>query len=147
MSIGHFQQLSVDTKQSKLINAFEKILAKFKSMKWILTCCHNKFMVNNVFIHSLQMVTNVREFAKFLHDDCEEIDEKPACFNHPASIFVLDYLVKDFESVLQLFIKSLKDKRIYDHCKFNIMFELCVTVYELLKQFVKKYTSTITDEN
>ena len=147
MSLGHFQQLSAETKRSKLINAFNKIMTKYKSMKWIFTCCHNKYIVNEVYRDCLDMVTNVREFAKFLHDDCDEIDSKPACFNHRSSMYALDYLAADFERVIQIFITSLSEKLIYDHAKFSIMFELCLLVYDILKRFIKKYTSAIWDEH
>ena len=93
------------------------------------------------------MVVHTRGFVKFLLEDTEDIEEKPACFRHTPSIGGLDYLVTDFQMLLDLLIKSLDDSIIYDHGKFDILFELAHSLYELLKSFHKRYISRVYNES
>ena len=88
------------------------------------------------------MIINTRSFLLNLLED-DEIDEKPACHKHAPSIRCLDYLVKDFQYLLDLIIKSVKERKIYDHAKLNVLFELAHSLYNLLESFRKKYISNI----
>ena len=69
------------------------------------------------------MIINTRGFLFNLLED-DEIDEKLACYKHVPSIRGLDYLVKDFQYLLNLIIKSVKERRIYEHAKLNVLFEI-----------------------
>ena len=91
------------------------------------------------------MIINTRGFLFNLLED-DELDEKLACYKHVPSIHGLDYLVKDFQYLLDLIIKSVKERRIYEHAKLNVLFELVHSLYNLLESFRKKYISNIYNE-
>ena len=91
------------------------------------------------------MIINTRGFLFNLLED-DEIDEKPACYKHAPSIRGLDYLVKDFQYLLDLIIKSVRERRFYEHAKLNVLFELAHSLYNLLESFCKKYISNIYNE-
>ena len=79
-------------------------------------------------------------------EETEEIEERPACFNYVPSMGGLDFLVNDFQLLLDLIIQSLNSRTIYDHAKFYVLFELVHSLYSLLKSFRTKYVSKIYNE-
>ena len=92
------------------------------------------------------MVLNTRSFIKNILEDDEEFDERPACYGHQPSIGGLDYLVTDFQFVIDFIINSIKKRLIYDHSKFDVLFELAHSLYNLLETFRSKYISKIYNE-
>ena len=98
-----------------------------------------------IYYNTLDMIINTRGFLFNLLED-DEIDEKLACYKHTPSIRGLDYLVEDFQYLLDLIIKSVKERRIYEHAKLNVLFELAHSLYNLLESFHKKYISNIYNE-
>ena len=137
-----FRRLFAEAKWLKLIEAFGKINRKFARIKWLFMCCRNYSLVKTIYYNTLDMIINTRGFLFNLLED-DEIDEKPACHKHAPSIHGLDYLVKDFQYLLDLIIKSVAKRRIYEHAKLNVLFELVHSLYNLLESFCKKYISNI----
>ena len=88
----------------------------------------------------LDMVSNARSFMSNLLED-EEFDSKVACLKHKPSIHGLDYLVKEFQNLLDVIINSLESRVIYDHDKFNVLFELAHSLNNLLDRFRERYIS------
>ena len=93
------------------------------------------------------MVMNTLGFLKFLFEGIEDIDERPTCFKHKPSISGLDFLVTDFQLLLDLVIQSLESRVIYDHAMFNVLFELAHALYNLLKSFHTRYVSKIFNKS
>ena len=91
------------------------------------------------------MVINTRCFLRNLLPSYD-IDEKPACHKHVPSMYGLDYLVKDFQYLLDLIIKSVDNRTIYEHVQFDVLFELAHSVNNLLDTFRKKYISKTFNE-
>lgn len=147
MPFSTFQQLVSEAKRLKLISAFEKIDTKFQKSKWIFKCCRNIIMIEEIYLNFLEMDFNTRGFVKGLMEDSEDIEEKPACFHHNPSVNALDYLVTDFQMLIDLIIQSLKSKVIYNHAKFDVLFELAHSVYQLLNLFRRRYISRISNES
>ena len=85
------------------------------------------------------MLVNIRQFAFFLLDD-EDIESKPICFGWKPHMRGLDFLVTDLEVMLDLFYTGLSSYAIQGDEKFDLMFTLSITVYELLQSFKKKYS-------
>ena len=90
------------------------------------------------------MVINTRGFLKYIFED---IDEKPACFNNKPHIQGLDFLVTHFQLLLDLIIKALESRVIYDHAKFDILFELAHALYNLMWSFRTRYVSRVYNES
>ena len=145
MPFSTFRQLFAEAKWLKLIEVFGKINSKFAHTKWLFTCCRNYSLVKTIYYNTLDMIINTRGFLFNLLED-DKIDEKPACYKHAPSICSLDYLVKDFQYLLNLIIKSVKERRIYEHAKLNVLLELAHSLYNLLESFHKKYISNIYNE-
>ena len=61
-------------------------------------------------------------------------------------LYGLDYLVKDFQYLLDLIIKSVDNRTIYEHVQFDVLFELAHSVNNLLDTFCKKYISKTFNE-
>ena len=85
------------------------------------------------------MIVNIREFAFFLLDD-EDIESKPICFSWKPSMHGIDFLVTDLDVMLDLFYTGLSSYAIQGDEKFDLLFTLSITVYELLQSFKKKYS-------
>ena len=147
MPFETFQRLFAEAKRVKLNYAFDKINKKFSGNKWIFKCCQNINWVKDIYQNTLDMVMNTRGFLKFLFEAIEDIDERPACFKHKPSIGSLDFLITDFQLLLDLVIKSLESRVIYDHAKFNVLFKLAHALYNLLKSFCTLYVSKIFNES
>ena len=147
MPFETFQRLFAEAKRVKLNYAFDKINKKFSENKWIFKCCQNINWVEDIYQSTLDMVMNTRGFLKFLFEGIEDIDERPACFKHKPSICSLDFLITDFQLLLDLVINLLESRVIYDHAKFNVLFELAHALYNLLKSFRTQYVSKIFNES
>ena len=126
-------------KREKLIVAYEKIAMCFQSQKWIFKCCRSYPLVVEIYEALLDMIVNIREFAFFLLDD-EDIESKPICFVWKPSMCGIDFLVTDLDVMLDLFYTGLSSYAIQGHEKFDLMFTLSITVYDLLQSFKKKYS-------
>ena len=126
-------------KTQKLIVAYEKIALRVQNEKWIYKCCRNYPLVEEIYNSLLEMVVNIREFAFFLLDD-EDIESKPGCFSWIPSMCGIDFLVTDLDVMLDFFYTDLSSYAIKGHEKFDLMFTLSLTVYELLQSFKRKYT-------
>ena len=92
------------------------------------------------------MVINTCACLKCIFEGVEDIDEKPACHKHKPSMRGLDFLVTDFQLLLDLIVKSLDSRVIYDHEKYNILFELAHRLYNLLKCFRTRYISCVSNK-
>ena len=124
MPFATFKTLFAEAKQIKLNYAFGKINTKFSKSKWIFKCCQNMKYVTEIYYNLLDMVINTCNFLKFIFEGIEEIEPMPACHKHKSSVHGLDYLITDFQLLLDLVLKALDSRVIYDHAKFNIVFEL-----------------------
>ena len=61
-------------------------------------------------------------------------------------MYGLDYLVKDFQYLLDLIIESVETRAIYEHAKFNVLFELAHSLNNLLESFRSRYISKMFNE-
>ena len=145
MPFSTFYHLFAETKRLKLIQVFDKINHKFGHNKWLFTCCRNYDSVKTIYHNMLDMVTNMRCFLKNLLS-VDDIDDKPACHKHTPSMYGLDYLVKDFQYLLDLIIESVETRAIYEHAKFNVLFELAHSLNNLLENFHSRYISKMFNE-
>ena len=102
--------------------------------------------VEEIYYNTIDMVINTRALLKNIFAEVEDIEEKPACFHHLPPMGGLDYLVTDFQMLLDLILKSLQSRVIYDHAKYNILFELAHSLYSLLKLFRFRYISCVYKE-
>ena len=107
--------------------------------KWIFKCCHNYYVVEEIYKGFLDMMCNIRSFAYFLLED-DDIETRPACSGHKPSVFGLDFLVTDLEVMLDVFYKGLATFEIRGHEKLDIMFELSHSINRLLRTFEQKYS-------
>ena len=145
MPFSIFKTLFVEAKWLKLISVFQKINNKFSNSKWIFKCCRNYTAVETIYSNMLEMVINTRCFLWNILEG-QDIEEHPACFKHMPSMGRLDYLVTDFQFLLDLVIKSLDSRVVYDHMKYNVLFELAHSLYTLLNSFCICYISRIYNE-
>ena len=99
--------------------------------------------VKEIYYNTIDMVINTRTLLKNIFVEVEDIEEKLACFHHVPSMGGLDYLVTDFQMLLDLILKSLQSRVIYDHAKYNILFELAHSLYSWLKSFCFSYISRV----
>ena len=88
----------------------------------------------------LDMVSNSCSFMYNLLEN-EELECELACLKHKPSVYALDYLVKEFQNLLDVTINSLDTRVIYDHDKFNVLFELAHSLNNLLDRFRERYIS------
>ena len=146
MPFSVFSSLFIEVKRVKLMYAFGKINTKFTESKWIFKCCRNEKYVKDIYYNTLDMVINTCACLKCIFEGVEDIDEKPACYKHKPSMRGLDFLVTDFQLLLDLIVKSLDSRVIYDHEKYNILFELAHCLYNLLKCFHTRYISCVSKE-
>ena len=147
MTLDIFKGLNIEQKRLKLIYALDKIICHFESIKHVLTCCCNYFVVTSIYANLLEMVKNVRSFVKSLmEEDNDDFDVNPACYKHAPSVYGLDYLTEDLRSILNKIRFVLEMKNVHEHAKYNILFELSHSIYGILKRFKSKYTSKIFDE-
>ena len=145
MPFSIFKTLFVEAKRLKLISAFQKINNKFSNSKWIFKSCRNYTAVETIYSNMLEMVINTRCFLWNILEG-QDIEEHPACFKHTPSMGGLDYLVTDFQLLLDLVIKFLDSRVVYDHMKYNVLFELTHSFYTLLNSFRTHYISCIYNE-
>ena len=141
MPFATFKSLVAEAKGIKLNYAFGKINNKFSQSKWIFKCCQNMKYVTEIYYNMLDMVINTCCFLKFIFEEIEDIETMPVCRKHNPSIHGLDYMVTDIQLLLDLVLKALDSRVFYDHPKFNIMFELAHSLYDLLKSFQTRYVS------
>ena len=147
MPFNVFQQLLLEQKRIKLIQAYEKIFERYLSMKHVLTCCRNIFTVRTIFVNLLEMVSNIRVFVKHLmEEDNEDFIVRPPCSKQQPSVHGLDYLSADLAFILQKISSCIQDKHVHEHQKYDVLFELAHSIYNLLKRFESKYTSRIFNE-
>ena len=147
MPFNTFKQLHIEQKCMKLIQAYEKIIGCFLSMKHVLTCCRNYYTITVIFNNLLEMVSNVRSFVKFLvEENNEDFIIRPGCFNHQPSVRGLDFLASDLGMLLEIIRYSIANKSVHENDKYNVLFELAHSIYNLLKHFQTKYTSRIYNE-
>ena len=146
MPFNVFRELFAEAKRLKLIDAFNKINKKFQESKWIFKCCCNYKTMKELYFHTLTMVTNACSFLSKLLESNHEIELKPACYHHAPSMGGLDYLVMDFQLLLDWVLKSLDTRVIYEHANFDGLFELVHILYKLLKSFRTKYISKVHNE-
>ena len=139
MPFEKFRLLPEDTKFQKLIIAYEKIALRAARDKWIFKCCHNYDLVEEIYDAFLDMMCNIHSFAYFLLED-DDIESKPACSGHKASVSGLDFLVTDLEVLLDVFYRGLASFEIRGDEKLDVMFELSHTINGLLKSFEHKYS-------
>ena len=102
--------------------------------------------VEEIYYNTIDMVINTHALLKNIFAEVGDIEEKPACFHHLPSMGGLDYLMTDFQMLLDLILKSLQSRVIYDHAKYNILFELAHSLYSLLKSFHFRYISRVYKE-
>ena len=145
MPFSIFKTLFVEAKWLKLNSAFRKINNKFSNSKWISKCCRNYTAVETIYSNMLEMVINTCCFLQNILEG-QDIEEHPACFKHTPSMGGLDYLVTDFQFLLDLVIKSLDSRVVFDHTKYNVLFELAHSLYTLLNSFHTRYISHIYNE-
>ena len=67
-------------------------------------------MLKKIYYNTIDMVINTCALLKNTFAEVEDIEEKPACFNHVPSMGGLDYLVTDFQMLLDLILKSLQSR-------------------------------------
>ena len=139
MPFEKFRLLPEGTKIQKLIIAYEKIALRAAHDKWIFKCCRNYDLVEEIYDAFLDMMCNIHSFAYFLLED-DDIESKPGCSGHKASVSGLDFLVTDLEVLLDVFYRGLASFEIHGDEKLDIMFELSHTVNGLLKSFEHKYS-------
>ena len=65
---------------------------------------------------------------------------------HQPSVGYLAYLSVDFGRFLEQIHHSITCKSIHDHEKYDTLFELAHSVYNLLKHFQTRYTLCIYNE-
>ena len=147
MPFSMFKKLFAEAKRLKLKHAFEKINNKFSESKWIFKCCQNEKFVKDIYYNTIDMVINTHGFLKYIFEGIEDIDEKPVCFNHKPHIRGLDFLVTDFQLLLDLILKALERRVIYDHAKFDVLFELAHALYNLMRSFRTRYVSRAYNES
>ena len=102
--------------------------------------------VEEIYYNTIDMVINTHTLLKKIFAEVEDIEEKPACFHHLPSMGGLDYLLTDFQMLLDLILKSLQSRVIYDHAKYNVLFELAHSLYSLLKSFRFRYILHVCKE-
>ena len=147
MPFDTFKQLHIEQKCMKLIQAYEKIIGRFLSMKHVLTCCRNYSTITVIFNNLLEMVSNVRSFVKFLvEENNKDFIIRPGCFNHQPSVRGLDFFASDLGALLETIRHSIANKSVHENDKYNVLFELVHSIYNLLKHFQTKYTSHIYNE-
>ena len=145
MPFSTFRRLFAESKRIKTLEAYRKINKKISRTKWLFKCCRNYPLVKTLYYNKLDMVINTRRIMRNILND-DEIDPKPACHRNLPSMSGLDFLVSDFQYLLDLIITSIDNRVIYDHTKFNILFHLGHTLYNLLKRFRENYISQVTNE-
>ena len=145
MPFSTFRHLFAETRRLKLIQAFDKINHKFACNKWLFTCCRNYDSVKTIYYNMLDVVINTHCFIKNLLTD-DDIDDKPTCHQHAPSMHGLDYLVKDFQYLLDVIFESVETRAIYEHAKFNVLFELAHSLNNLLESFCSRYISKTFNE-
>ena len=84
------------------------------------------------------MMCDIRSFAWYILDD-EDIESRPACFNHKPSMDGLDFLTNDLEIIMYVFHESLKSNSIRQDDKLNLLFNLSICIYDMLDYFEEKY--------
>lgn len=142
-----FKQLQLEQKRIKLVQAYEKVIKRYLSMKHVFTCCRNYFTVRAIFENLLEMVSNIRAFVKFLmEENNDDFIVRPPCASHRPSVSGLDYLSSDLGFILKKICYSIDLKKVNEHEKYNVLFELAHSIYNLLKRFQSKYTSPIHNE-
>ena len=76
----------------------------------------------------MDLACKVRTFVKFFYDHVEEIADKPFCYGHTPSVYLLDFLYTDIDLMIDVTYESVKDYVIQDHCKFDLMYEFIFVV-------------------
>ena len=106
--------------------------------KWIFKCCHNYYLIEEIYDHFIEMMINIRSFAPLLIDD--DIECYPACYGKKASVRLLDFLVGDFEIILDVFYRELSSFHIRGDENLIVVFELSTAINGLLRTFERKYS-------
>ena len=145
MPFAHFTNLPVEIKETKLREAFEKIASRIIDMKWFFKCVRNHYIFEELYHDTLDLVSNIRSFATAMLDD-NDIESRPACYNHKPSVGGLDFLYTDLELMIDVFYQSLTNHVFTQHDHFDMLFELTHAVYAVLKALQNKYISRISQE-
>ena len=94
--------------------------------------------MSEIYSDMLQVMCDLRTFIANLLND-EEIETKPAWDKKDPSIFGIEFLVIDFEILLDVIVQSLKNNEIQDHNQCDRLFKKAHKLYEDIKSFEKKY--------
>ena len=135
---SNFASLSTEKKIEKLTVDFENIVWIVAKKSWIFRCCRNYFVFKELYKDFLDMMCDIRSFAWYILDD-EDIESRPACFNHKPSMGGLDFLTNDLEIIMDVFHESLKSNSIRQDDKLNLLFNLSICIYDMLDYFEEKY--------
>ena len=141
MQFTHFTNLLAEIKETKLREAFEKIVSRIIDMKWFFKCVHNHYIFEELYHDTLDLVSNIRSML-----DDDDIESHPACYNHKPSVGGLDFLYTDLELMIDVFYQSLTNHVFTQHDHFDKLFELAHAVYAVLKALQNKYISHISQE-
>ena len=139
VSLLAFRELAEDTKIQTLIIQYENIAIRFSKKKWIFKCCRNYYLIEEIYNHFIEMMINIRSFAPVLLEDTD-IECYPACYGQKASVRLLDFLVGDFEIMLDVFYRELSSFQIRGDLNLIGTFELGTAINGLLSTFERKYS-------
>ena len=114
-------------------------------MKWFSKCIRNHYIFEELYHDTLDLVSNIRSFATAMLDD-DDIESRPACYNHKPSVGDLDFLYTDLELMIDIFYQSLTNHVFTQHDHFDMLFELAHAVCAVLKALQNKYISRISQE-
>ena len=126
------------------MTALKQFISAYQSRKYIFSCIRNHYVFLELFEETMDLACKVRTFVKFFLDHVEDIADKPFCYRHNPSVYVLDFLYTDIDLMLDVTYEAVKDYVIQDHCKFDLMYEFIFAINGCLYKFDEKYTSEIS---
>ena len=131
--------MAEEMKIQTLIIEYEKIAIRFSKKKWIFKCCRNYCVIEEIYEQFIEMMISIRSFAALVFQD-SDIESHPACYGQKASVRLLDFLVTDFEIMIDVFYRGLSSFEIRGNEQLIVVCELCTAINGLLNAFERKYS-------
>ena len=139
VSLTIFREMAEEMKIQTLIIEYEKIAIRFSKKKWIFKCCRNYCVIEEIYEQFIEMMISIHSFAALVFNNCE-IESHPPCYGKKASVRLLDFLVTDFEIMIDVFYRGLSSFEIRGNEKLIVVLELCTAINGLLSAFERKYS-------
>ena len=137
LTFDKFQKLGVSGKQEILAKGLYNLLKKFEKDKWMYRCVRNFYVFKELYAQFLHLNLSMRLFCNTLLGD-GKMKKEPSYLK--TTVYGLDFLVVDFDNIIDMLITILEKKDIQKDDQLNEVFHFALKVNTVLGSFRSQYS-------